>query len=220
MYNKLIESKDNTGPILKELMSKNHTIVEIFNRDPCTFESIQYFNLTNECNNNFSYLSRFNLESSMLYFIEQLRKKKNIVKYRIDNYNIIGNLTEYNISDMINLYDKNINNNKTIFRLDLYNNKKIHGDINFVYFNIILQNLEQTRYIINLFTINGKDSSFVLLIIIYSLLLFLIIIIFFVPTIKFLNKQIYKAKNILSIVPVNILLYQKNNRNLFKFFKD
>ena len=220
VYNQLIESKDNTGPILKELMSKNHTIVEIFNRDPCTFESIQYFNLTNECNNNFSYLSRFNLESSMLYFIEQLRKKKNIVKYWIDNYNIIGNLIEYNISDMINLYDKNINNNKTIFRLDLYNNKKIHGDINFVYFNIILQNLEQTRYIINLFTINGKDSYFVLLIIIYSLLLFLIIIIFFVPTIKFLNKQIYKAKNILSIVPVNILLYQKNNRNLFKFFKD
>ena len=97
VYNQLIESKDNTGPILKELMSKNHTIVEIFNRDPCTFESIQYFNLTNECNNNFSYLSRFNLESSMLYFIEQLRKKKNIVKYWIDNYNIIGNLIEYNI---------------------------------------------------------------------------------------------------------------------------
>ena len=156
----------------------------------------------------------------MLYFVEQLRKKKNIVKHMIDNYNIIGNLSEYNISDMINLYEMNKNNNQTIFRLDLFNEKRIHVDINFVYFNIILQNLEQTRYIINLFTINGKDSYFVLLIIIYSLLLFLIIIIFFIPTIKFLNKQIYKAKNILSIVPVNILLYQKNNRNLFKFFKD
>ena len=38
--------------------------------------------------------------------------------------------------------------------------------------------------------------------------------------VKFLNKQIYKAKNILSIVPINALLYQKSNRNLFKFFND
>ena len=220
LYNLLRISKDFTSPIFKELMSQNQTIFEIFNRNPCSFESIEYFNLTNECNKNFSYLYRFTLEDSMLYFIEQLRKKKNIVKHMIDNYNIIGNLSEYNISDMINLYEMNKNNNQIIFRLDLFNEKRIHVDINFVYFNIILQNMEQTRYIINLFTINGKNSQFVLLIIIYSLSLFFIIIIFFVPMIKFLNKQIYKAKNILSIVPINILLYQKNNRNLFKFFKD
>ena len=140
LYNLLRISKDFTSPIFKELMSQNQTLFEIFNRNPCSFESIEYFNLTNECNKNFSYLYRFTLEDSMLYFIEQLRKKKNIVKHMIDNYNIIGNLSEYNISDMINLYEMNKNNNQTIFRLDLFNEKRIHVDINFVYFNIILQN--------------------------------------------------------------------------------
>jgi hypothetical protein len=138
----------------------------------------------------------------------------------LDNYNVIGNLTEYNITKMINLYNNNANNNKTIFRLDLFNNEKIHKNINFLYFNIILENLELTRDIINLFTINGKNSYFILLIIIYALFLCLLIIVFFIPVIKFLNKQIYKAKNILSIVPINVLLYQKSNINLFKFFND
>ena len=143
-----------------------------------------------------------------------------VVKYMLDNYNVIGNLTEYNITKMINLYNNNANNNKTIFRLDLFNNEKIHKNINFLYFNIILENLELTRDIINLFTINGKNSYFILLIIIYALFLCLLIIVFFIPVIKFLNKQIYKAKNILSIVPINVLLYQKSNINLFKFFND
>ena len=138
----------------------------------------------------------------------------------LDNYNVIGNLTEYNITKMINLYNENSNNNKTIFRLDLFNNEKIHKNINFLYFNIILENLELTRYMINRFTINGKNSYFIILIIIYVLLLCLLILVFFIPVIKFLNKQIYKAKNILSIVPINVLLYQKSNINLFKFFND
>ena len=138
----------------------------------------------------------------------------------LDNYNVIGNLTEYNITKMINLYNNNANNNKTIFRLDLFNNEKIHKNINFLYFNIILENLELTRYMINRFTINGKNSYFIILIIIYVLLLCLLILVFFIPVIKFLNKQIYKAKNILSIVPINVLLYQKSNINLFKFFND
>ena len=208
------------NPIIADMMKENQTIIEIFNKNSCSFESILYFNLTDECVNQFGYLSRFNLDRAVLYFIEQLRIKKNIVKYMLDNYNVIGNLTEYNITKMINLYNENSNNNKTIFRLDLFNNEKIHKNINFLYFNIILENLELTRYMINLFTINGKNSYFIILIIIYVLLLCLLILVFFIPVIKFLNKQIYKAKNILSIVPINVLLYQKSNINLFKFFND
>ena len=208
------------NPIIADMMRKNQTIIEIFNKNSCSFESILYFNLTDECVNQFGYLSRFNLDRAVLYFIEQLRIKKNIVKFMLDNYNVIGNLTEYNITKMINLYKENSNNNKTIFRLDLFNNEKIHKNINFLYFNIILENLELTRNMINLFTINGKNSYFIILIIIYVLLLCLLILVFFIPVIKFLNKQIYKAKNILSIVPINVLLYQKSNINLFKFFND
>ena len=220
VYNLLYLSKMNTDSILKELMRVNETIIDIFNRDSCSFESIEYFNLTDECINNFGYLSRFNLEKSVLYFIEQLRIEKNIVKYILFNYNVIGDLTEYNITKMINLYNENADNNKTIFRLDLFNNEKIHKNINFLYFNIIHENFELTKNIFSLFTINGKDSYFILLIILYTLSLCLFCLVFLFPMIKFLNKQIYKAKNILSIVPINVLLYQKSNINLFKFFND
>ena len=89
-----------------------------------------------------------------------------------------------------------------------------------MYFYIFLQNVEESKFIINLYTINGKNSHFILLIIIYILSTSIIYIFFFIPMVKFLNKQIYKAKNILSIVPINALLYQKSNRNLFKFFND
>ena len=220
IYNLLRLSTNNANPKIKEMIKINKTIADIFQKGSCSFDSIDYFNLTDECVNEFGYLSRFNLDRAVLYFIEQLRIKKNIVKYMIDNNNVVGNLTEYNTERMINLYNLNSNNKRTIFRLDLFNNEKIHANVNFLYFNIILQNIELTRSIITQFSINGKDSHFILLIIIYVLTLCLIILAFFIPMVKFLNKQIYKAKNILSIVPINILLYQRSNRNLFKFFNN
>ena len=105
-YNLLHLATANANPILGQLMKTNQTIIEIFNKNSCSFESILYFNLTDECINQFGYLSRFNLDRAVLYFIEQLRIKKNIVKYMLDNYNVIGNLTEYNITKMINLITK------------------------------------------------------------------------------------------------------------------
>ena len=220
IYNLLRQSVYHSNPIIKEMVQNNRTVFEIFYSDSCSFESINYFNLTDECVNKFAYLSRFNLDRTLLYFLEQLRIKKNIVKYMLDNYNVVGDLSEYNKDKMINIYNINSNNDKTIFRLDLFINEKIHTNINFMYFNILLQNLEKTKNMINNFSIDGKDSHFLLLIILYSLSLCLVIIVFFLPMIKFLNKQIYKAKNILSIVPINVLLYQRSNRNLFKFFND
>ena len=219
VYNLLHLATINANPILGQMMKTNQTIIEILKKNWCELESIEYFNLTDECNGKFGYLSRFDSDKAIRYFIEQLRIKKNIVKYMLDSYNIIGNLTEYNETEIINLYNE-ISDNNTIFRLDLFNNEKIHSNVNFLYFNIILQNIEKSRDFINLYTISGKDSYFILLIIIYTLSLSLLIVLFYIPVIKFLNKQIYKAKNILSIVPINVLLYQKSNINLFKFFNE
>ena len=161
-----------------------------------------------------------NLIEFVFYFLEELRIKKNLIKYILDNYNVVGDLTKYNKEDMINVYKENSNRKDTIFRLDLFNNENIHTKLNFMYFSILLQNIEEARKIITFLTINGMDSTFILLIIIYAFALFFFVLLFFIPVIKFLNKQIYKAKNILSIVPVNVLLYQRNNAYLFKFFKD
>ena len=221
MLSKLRKSNSIANPILGKMIQNNENGVrEMFNLDYCSFEIIEYFNLTNECIHKFGSFSKFALDNVILYFLEELRLKKNIIKYILNNFNVVGNLTEYNKEEMINIYNQNSNNNKTIFRLDLFNNQIIHSDLNFMYFNIIFQSLQQSRVIISFFNINGENSFFILLIIIYILVSFIIIISFFIPMIKYLNKQIYKAKNILSIVPINVLIYQTNNRKLFKFFND
>ena len=221
IYNLLHFSKTYLNIHVGELnqLDQDH-IYEIYHKDGCSYEINDYFNIKEKCINKFEYFSRLNLIESVFYFLEELRIKKNLIKYMLDNYNVIGDLTKYNQEDMINIYKENSNRNDTIFRLDLFNNEKIHTSLNFLYFSILLQNIEEGRIIINFLTINGMDSKFILLIIIYAFALFFVILLFFIPVIKFLNKQIYKAKNILSIVPVNVLLYQRNNDNLFKFFKD
>jgi hypothetical protein len=221
IYNLLHISKTFLNTHVGELnqLDKNH-IYEIYHKNGCSYEVNDYFNIKEKCVNKFDYFSRLNLIESVFYFLEELRIKKNLIKYMLGNYNVIGDLTKYNHEDMINVYKENSNRKDTIFRLDLFNNEKIHTNINFFYFSILLQNIEEGRIIINFLTINGMDSKFILLIIIYTFALFLVILLFFIPVIKFLNKQIFKAKNILSIVPVNVLLYQRNNDNLFKFFKD
>ena len=201
------------------LLDQNH-IYEIYHKNSCSYEVNDYFNIKEECVNKFDYFSRLNLIESVFYFLEELRIKKNLIKYMLDKYYVVGDLTKYNQEDMINVYKENSNRNDTIFRLDLFNNEKIHTRINFFYFSILLQNIEEGSIIINYLTINGMDSRFILLIIFYTFALFFVILLFFIPVIKFLNEQIFKAKNILSIVPVNVLLYQRNDSNLFKFFKD
>ena len=221
IYSLLHTSKTYINNHMSELnRDTQNYIYDIYHKDSCSYTITKNFNLTQECNNKYDYMTRLNLIESAFYFLEELRIKKNIIKYALNKYTVVGDLSKYDKEEMINVYKENENKPNIMFRLDLFNNERIHTRINFFYFNILLQNIEEASAIINYLTINGMDSKFILLIIIYTFSLFFVIILFFIPVIKFLNKQIYKAKNILSIVPVNVLLYQKNNSNLFKFFKD
>jgi hypothetical protein len=221
IYSLLHTSKTYINNHMSELnRDTQNYIYDIYHKDSCSYTITKNFNLTQECNNKYDYMTRLNLIESVFYFLEELRIKKNIIKYALNKYTVVGDLSKYDKEEMINVYKENENKPNIMFRLDLFNNERIHTRINFFYFNILLQNIEEASAIINYLTINGMDSKFILLIIIYTFSLFFVIILFFIPVIKFLNKQIYKAKNILSIVPVNVLLYQKNNSNLFKFFKD
>ena len=220
IYNSIHDSMRYTNPILRTMMKNNEKVFHIFVRNFCSFDIIKEFNFTSDCSKKFGYFSRLSLDKTVFYFLEELRLKKNLIRYFLETYNVVGNLTEYNKDEMINIYNEKSINNKTIFRLDLFNNQSIHSDINKIYFFIILQNMKENLFIIDIYSIDGKNSHFILLIIVYILTFSLIILLFFIPMIKFLNKQIYKAKNILSIVPINALLYQRNTRYLFKFFND
>ena len=106
-----------------------------------------------------------------VYFLEELKIKKNIIEYKLEKENILGNLTEYNYSDYINNEKiprkgdyNNTNKTKTqIFRLDLFNNKTLHYELNIIYFNIILpfveENIENFYSILSFEKVEFKEGN-------------------------------------------------------------
>ena len=132
------------------------------------------------------------------------------------NEKIKFNLTNFNRTNFINEFQKD----KTIqFRLNLFNNETLHFNLNLLFINSILPHFRNNKRIIyNYLTIDGEKNFLILLIIIYLLILSFIFFLLFNLIIKILNDQVFKAKNMLSIVPISILVYQNNNESFFGLF--
>ena len=124
-------------------------------------------------------------------------------------------MTQYNYLDYINneLIPRNSygeeTDNTIIFRLDLFNNETLHFNLNIMFFSVILPYIQENRQkSYDILTI-GKASSIVTLYFIVFIISFTLIYLFyFLPVINYINKIIYKTKNMLSIIPLNILSSQ------------
>ena len=181
----------------------------------CSQLNTKYFDNYDECVKKFDKILKFDFYDFIIYFLDQIRIKKNIVKYKLENENIVGNLTTYN-NDMTNILEKNPN---AKFRLQLFNEENLHSEINFLFFDIILQIHKKTLILI-MDLIKIKENLFVLFFLLYIIVLSLIFFTCLFPLINFLNKQIYKAKNIISILPINLLIYNNNIKSLINLFID
>ena len=134
------------------------------------------------------------------------------------NENVLGNLTEYNYTDYINndLITKNgqpsnNSNHSSIFRLNLFNNYTIHYQLNLIFFNVILPYIEKNREeYFSILTFETKEGNILSLNLLILVIISLIFFCFFIPVINYINSIIYKAKNMLSIIPLNILSYQSD----------
>ena len=85
---------------------------------------------------------------------------------------------------------------------------EIHSRLNTIFIHIILQYLEEERKL----TFSSIENNFsnneflyIILILGHIIIIILFAIIFLIPQIKKMNVEIYKAKNILSIIPLKIL---------------
>ena len=181
---------------------------------------ISYFNSEDECNdfiggkNGIISLGFHLLINS---FVEEMRNARNLMTLYLDEKIIVGNLSKMTESeDNDQTFGMDIN--KTlIFRMKVFNLEQIHKRLNIIFLNIILQYINEERDI----TIDSSDESltnvympYVIIMIVFIVLTFLIFFLYWIPMIQTRNIEIYKTKNMLSIIPVKILATQPNIREL------
>ena len=91
-----------------------------------------------------------------------------------------------------------------IFRLGLYNNDIIHAHLDLLFVNIILPHIDIYRkYMMANLSIDGKELYLLLTSAFYLVLVLIIFFGYLNLKIKTINKQIYKTKKMLSLIPIN-----------------
>ena len=181
---------------------------------------VTYFNSEKECQN---FMGSENGIISLGFhllinsFIEDLRNARSFMKLLLEEKTLIGNLSKV-IDAKFN--DTNFNldkNDSLIFRMKVFNIEQIHFRLNIIFHNIILQYINQERNI-TVFSIDqaltNEHIKYVILIIIYICIFLIMFIFYWIPMIQKRNVEIYKTKNMLSIIPLQILASQPNIKEL------
>ena len=185
----------------------------------CSYNFTDKFISLKICQNRLGQLANNDFSIVAANFIEEIRINKFLVKYLLSTGNVRGNLNDYdqNIwlkdSTIPKKGDNKIGDN--IFRLDLFNNETIHAHLDLIFVNIILPYIDLNRkYILSNLSINDKDFYLYFTSIVYLIFVILIYFIFLLINIRIINKNIYKTKNMLTLIPINILVSQRNMKIL------
>ena len=148
-----------------------------------------------------------------------------MTNYNFDEYSklipIIGNNSNDNSKEGYQyLDDENDDTNNTIFRLELFNSEILHEKLNVIFFSIILPYIEKNaKPIYEDLNIDGAKSIIRILNISFYVVIILLYFIYFIPIIRFINIKIYKTKNMLSIIPLEILSSQNGVSELLNIEK-
>ena len=178
-----------------------------YNNDLCSFYINDFFDSSDMCSEEIGLITKYDIYHLAFYFLEEIKIKKNIVRYKLKYENIVGNLTEYKYLDYLedeNIPKKGSYNN--LFRLNLFNENQIHSHLNLVFFSIILPFIQDNRKRdFNYFSIDKVDKYLIIVNAIFISILSLLFFFHFLPVINYINNIIYKTKNMLSIIPLSIL---------------
>ena len=178
-----------------------------YNDDLCAFYINDFFDSSDMCSEEIGLITNYDIYHLAFYFLEEIKIKKNIVRYKLKYENIVGNLTEYKYLDY--LEDENIpkkGNYNSLFRLNLFNDDQIHSYLNLVFFSIILPFIQDNRKRdFSYFSIDKVDKYLILVNAIFISILSFLFFFHFLPVINYINNIIYKTKNMLSIIPLSIL---------------
>ena len=186
-------------------------------RDMCSFFVTDYFESIEECQKEYGDL-KYGYLIVATNFLQKITHAKNIAKYILRTKNIVGNLTEYDKEKWItmgNSFLEQEGDKPAIFRLDLFNEKELHSDLNLVFITIFLPYIQEVRRVfIDRITIEGKENLFIKLISLYLVIVFFMFFVYWVQKVNFVNSYIYRTKKILLIIPMNILASQNNIKSV------
>ena len=188
----------------------------------CMFYINDYFDSCFDCENKVGLIATYGFEDFSYNFLEEIKIAKNIVKYKLQNEIVLGNLTTYDSREYYKLQeiigsssyeifeDEPVNHNYSIiFRLDLFNNQTIHKRLNAIFFTIVMPYIEAiSKFLFNAMNIDGIDKNLISLNILFYIIVTIVFLVYFIPIINYINSNIYKTKNMLSIIPLNILSTQ------------
>ena len=218
-----LESREDS----KKITSNSHLIVpkaksgNLTPKNLCAYYINDYFDSSYECEEKIGLISTYNFKELAFYFSEEIKIAKNIAKYKFQNEVILGDLASYNFTEF-NEYisiigeDTSYNDDEeysgdfnTTFRLDLFNNETLHKKLNVIFFTIILPFIQDNLILFNSSEINRGEMTLITFNISFYISVTLVYIFYFIPVIKYINNNIYKTKNMLSIIPLNVLSSQK-----------
>ena len=157
-------------------------------------------NNINECDNYLQIITSLGFYNFISYWLEEIRFKRNYVSL-IEKLNQRANFWKDNENKII----------------DLYNLQDIHYEINYLFNHIILSSIEEERNLAldNIIqNISSNKTIYIILLIIYFFLILILYMLYWRPIINNITLLIYKTKNILTIIPVEILAEQTNIKSL------
>ena len=208
---------------INKYLIKEEKMIEMHNKSLCSYYFTDYFKSTEECLAKFGIFIKSDFSVFISHFIQEIRVLKNLAIYLLSTGNIRGKLNEFNVNswmedDLIPKKNNNENSNTEImFRFNLFNDELLHNMPNTLFLNIILPYIDENRKVIlNISSLEGEDINFIILFCLYIGILLLIFFCYLFQIISYLNHKIYKVKNMLTIIPIDILI-NENNINILNF---
>ncbi len=182
----------------------------IFNNGACYYKLDDYFLDENECLEFMNGASKFGYLIMNSYFIEEIRFLKDMYANYIDISKPMNNLTLTGLEKNIKkspLEEKELEayiNNDPIKIFNL----KMFSDLNLMFSNIIVPFLDNLKKLtidcLNKF-LKEEYKKFNIYIIIYFCIISIGFFLFWVPFVNKLNSTIYRTKNMLTIIPIEVL---------------
>ena len=195
----------------KKLPNNFYNIYSLLNsKSPCDYISDEYFQNKEECLNYLNGATQFGYFLMNSYFVEEIRFAKDISLIVIDITKPMNNLTLTGTDLGKSLWPTDSEELKSYEKNDPIN---CFNYISTQELNIVMNNLYISYFItlkqitIDAITKYLEDDYFIFIImlIVYLSVIFVLFLLIWVPFVKNLNSIIYKTKNMLRIIPKEVL---------------
>ena len=184
-------------------------------KSPCDFRTNQYFISEEECLLFINGATRYGILIMNSYYLEEIRFIKENSMIYVDKTKPMNNLTTTGLEINKKNWPSDENEMENYKKNDPINffNLESVSDLNILMSSIMIPNFIQLKQItIDVLTkfLDEAYFKFVIMIIIYLSFILLGLFFLWIPFVKNLNSIIYKTKNMLSIIPKEILASLSN----------